>query len=106
MNERKQDQDPTVKDEPGSQPKKYYKGLSKDDKEKRADHFKKGSKKPAPGDKDAKTTPSKHTKKFNKDHDSAINILDPLLNINWPIEITEVSERDRSHNMLNKLFKG
>jgi len=30
MNERKQDQDPTVKDEPGSQPKKYYKGLSKD----------------------------------------------------------------------------
>jgi dTDP-4-dehydrorhamnose 3,5-epimerase len=47
-----------------------------------------------------------HTKKFNKDHDSAINILDPLLNINWPIEISEISERDRSHNMLNKLFNG
>jgi len=66
MKERKQEQDPTVKDEPGSQPKKYYKGLSKDDKEKRADHFKKGSKKPAPGDDDVETKPSKHTVKFKK----------------------------------------
>ena len=66
MNERKQEQDPHVDDEPGSQPKKYYKGLSKKDKEARAKHFKKGGKGPAPGDKDAKTKPSKHTIKFNK----------------------------------------
>ena len=66
MDERKQEQDPHVDDEPGSQPKKYYKGLSKKDKEARAKHFKKGGKGPAPGEKDAKTKPSKHTIKFNK----------------------------------------
>ena len=66
LEERKQEQDPSVDDEPGTQPKKYYKGLSKKDKEARAKHFRKGSKSPAPGDSDAKTTPSKHTKKFNK----------------------------------------
>ena len=70
----KSPQDKTVgKDKPGTQPKKYYKGLSKDDKSKRADHFrnqeyKKGDKnyKPAPGDKDAETKPSKHTQKYKK----------------------------------------
>ena len=66
IDERKQQQDPHVDDVDGTQPKKYYKGLSKKDKEKRAQHFKKGSKKPAPGDDDVETKPSKHTKKFNK----------------------------------------
>ena len=71
MKERKQPQDPTVKDEPGTRPKKYYKGLSKDDKEARAKHFAKGGKGPAPGDIDddgdkVKTKPSKHTLKFRK----------------------------------------
>jgi hypothetical protein len=59
----------------GTQPKKYYKGLSKDDKEARAKQFAKGadkpdgadsSYKPAPGDADAKTKPSKHTLKYKK----------------------------------------
>ena len=64
-------QDRQVKDKEGTQPKKYYKGLSKSDKEKRASHFKntdteKGPYKPAPGDKGAKTKPSKHTQKFKK----------------------------------------
>ncbi len=60
---------------PGTQPKKYYKDLSKGDKEKRADFFKRqkykksddeDDYKPAPGDKDAKTKPSKHTLKYKK----------------------------------------
>ena len=60
-------QDPTVADEPGTQPAKYYKGLSKSEKEARAKHFAKGgSESPAPGDKDAKTKESKHTKKFKQ----------------------------------------
>ena len=47
-------QDKDVSKEPGTQPKKYYKGLSKSDKEKRADHFKrqdttKPGYEPAPG---------------------------------------------------------
>ena len=66
-------QDPDVKDMPGSQPKGYYKGVDKDKKDDRARHFAKYAKKsdddpasykPAPGDKEAKTKPSKHTKKF------------------------------------------
>ena len=55
----------------GTQPKKYYKTLSKDVKKKIADYFKnkdtsKNDNAPAPGDKGAKTKPSIHTTKFKK----------------------------------------
>ena len=64
-------QDKDVKKKDGTQPKKYYKNLSKDVKSKRADHFKnrdttKNDNRPAPGDKGAKTKPSVHTKKFKQ----------------------------------------
>src|SRR5210317_345312 len=68
-------QDKTVAKKLGTQPKKYYKDLSKGEKEKRADFFKRqkykksddeDDYKPAPGDKDAKTKPSKHTLKYKK----------------------------------------
>jgi len=68
-------QDPDVKDRPGSQPKGYYKGVDKDKKDARAAHFERGAKmsddnpsayKPAPGDAEAKTKPSKHTKKYKQ----------------------------------------
>ena len=66
-----QPQDKDVKKKDGTQPKKYYKSLSKDTKNKRADHFKskdttKNDNQPAPGDKDAKTKPSIHTQKYKK----------------------------------------
>jgi len=65
-------QDKDVKDMPGSQPSIYFKGVDKDKKDDRERHFKKHGKKadddasaykPAPGDKEAKTKLSKHTKK-------------------------------------------
>jgi len=64
-------QDKDVSKEKGTQPKKYYKGLSKSDKEKRADHFKrqdttKPGYEPAPGDDKAKTKTSKFTQKYKK----------------------------------------
>ena len=69
-------QDPDVKDKKGTQPAKYYAGkMSKSTKSARDAHFKKGTKmdddnpaayKPAPGDADAKTKPSKHTLAFKK----------------------------------------
>jgi len=73
-------QDKDVKSRDGTQPKKYFdkKGddkLAKSTKQDRARHFEKGAKKddddssayePAPGDAQAKTKPSKHTKKFKK----------------------------------------
>ena len=66
-----QPQDKDVKKKDGTQPKKYYKQLSKDVKDKRADYFKskdttKNDNSPAPGDKGAKTKPSIHTTKFKK----------------------------------------
>ena len=71
-------QDPDVKDKKGTQPKKYFTGLSKSTKDKRDAHFAKGKKKadndpsaykPAPGDADAKTKPSKYTKAFKDMYD-------------------------------------
>jgi hypothetical protein len=68
-------QDPDIADRPGSQPKAYHKGLSKAQKLARDRQFKRQAKmpdndpkayKPAPGDKTAKTKPSKHTLKFKK----------------------------------------
>tara|TARA_B100000287_G_C20669648_1_gene792940 strand:+ start:72 stop:2528 length:2457 start_codon:yes stop_codon:yes gene_type:complete len=68
-------QDKDVKKKKGTQPKKYYKDLSKDKKDKRADFFSKqkykksddeDDYKAAPGDKGAKTKPSKHTLKYKK----------------------------------------
>ena len=77
LNMRKEEvaQDPDIKDRAGTQPKKYFKDLSKSTKAARDAHFKKYAKKddsdpdnykPAPGDKSAKTKPSVHTKKYKK----------------------------------------
>ena len=74
-------QDPDIKDSPGTEPAKYYakdaagKKMAKSTKQARDRHFTKGAKmdddnpdayKPAPGDKGAKTKPSKHTLKYRK----------------------------------------
>jgi len=76
--EKKATQDPDIKDKEGTQPKKYYAGLKKGTKDRRDAHFKKHGKKaddddsaykPAPGDKGAKTKPSKYTKAFKDMYD-------------------------------------
>ena len=74
-------QDPDIKDSPGTEPAKYYakdaagKKMAKSTKQARDRHFTKGAKmdddnpdayKPAPGDKGAKTKPSKYTLKYKK----------------------------------------
>tara|TARA_Y100000004_G_scaffold29662_2_gene30751 strand:- start:3188 stop:7651 length:4464 start_codon:yes stop_codon:yes gene_type:complete len=68
-------QDRDIKDKKGTQPAKYYKGMSKSTKDARHAFFKKQDKspdsdpstyKPAPGDATGKTKPSKHTKKFKQ----------------------------------------
>ena len=73
VNEVKQDKD--IKDKEGTQPAKYYTGLSKGQKDRRDAQFKRQAKmdddnpdayKPAPGDADTKTKPSVHTRKFKK----------------------------------------
>jgi len=71
-------QDPDIKDRKGTQPARYHAGLKKSTKIKRDAHFKKHGKKadddssaykPAPGDKGAKTKPSKYTKSFKDMYD-------------------------------------
>ena len=70
LEEVKQDKD--IKDREGTQPAKYYAKdadgdeMSTATKKARARHFEKGKKGPAPGDADADTKPSKHTKKFKQ----------------------------------------
>lgn len=74
-------QDKDVEDKKGTQPKRYYAAdadgdeMSKSTKDKRAAHFAKHGKKddddasaykPAPGDKNADTKPSKYTKQYKK----------------------------------------
>ena len=76
---RKTQQDKEVEGKKGSQPKKYYAKdadgdeMSKSTKDKRAAHFQKNKDKegedafkPAPGDSQADTKPSQHTKKYKK----------------------------------------
>lgn len=68
-------QDTDIKDREGTQPSIYFSGLAKSTKAKRDAAFKKQAKmdddnpdayKPAPGDADAKTKPSVHTKKYKQ----------------------------------------
>ncbi len=37
---------------------------------------------------------------YNAESESGINYLDPKLSINWPIDITRISEKDKSFKML------
>jgi hypothetical protein len=65
IQEVKQDKD--IDDKKGTQPAKYYAGdMAKSTKDKRDAHFRKKKSGPAPGDADAKTKPSVHTKKFKQ----------------------------------------
>ena len=65
-------QDKDIKDREGTQPAKYYAKDTEGDamapstKKKRAAHFAKKKKGPAPGDASATTRPSKHTQKFKQ----------------------------------------
>ena len=82
-------QDKDIKDRKGTQPKHYHKGLSKATKIARDRHFKKGAKmdddnpaayKPAPGDADAKTKPSKYTKAVKKMYGEQMKFRDHVIN--------------------------
>ncbi|MEN6622573.1 MAG: dTDP-4-dehydrorhamnose 3,5-epimerase [Smithella sp.] len=47
-----------------------------------------------------------HTMPFSETSEAAINIADPAVGIIWPIQITDISERDRHHLYINEKFKG
>ena len=47
-----------------------------------------------------------HTAPYMKEAEAALNVSDPKLNISWPLSITELSGRDRSHPMIKDDFEG
>jgi dTDP-4-dehydrorhamnose 3,5-epimerase len=47
-----------------------------------------------------------HTTDYKADAEGALNALDPKLAINWPKPITERSERDISHPLIDNDFSG
>jgi dTDP-4-dehydrorhamnose 3,5-epimerase len=47
-----------------------------------------------------------HTAAYHAESESALNAQDPRIGINWPMEITEQSERDKSHALITTEFKG
>lgn len=47
-----------------------------------------------------------HTADYNTESEGALNATDPRLNIKWPMDITERSDRDRAHPMIAYSFEG
>jgi len=43
-----------------------------------------------------------HTEFYSPEHEGGVRFDDPAFNISWPMEITDVSERDKNHPMLSK----
>jgi dTDP-4-dehydrorhamnose 3,5-epimerase len=47
-----------------------------------------------------------HSAPYAKEAEAAFNVTDPRIGIDWPLDISELSERDRSHSLLENDFKG
>jgi dTDP-4-dehydrorhamnose 3,5-epimerase len=47
-----------------------------------------------------------HTEFYTPGKEGGIRYDDPLINISWPLAITDISERDQHHAYLNENFKG
>jgi len=47
-----------------------------------------------------------HTEFYSPDYESGIRYDDPIISIKWPLEIADISERDRSFELLDNKFKG
>lgn len=47
-----------------------------------------------------------HSEFYSKEHEGALNYSDPLLAIAWPVELADVSERDKNHKMIDDDFRG
>ena len=47
-----------------------------------------------------------HTEFYNPEYESGLRYDDPLIGINWPLEINSLSKRDSEHKLLSHNFKG
>lgn len=47
-----------------------------------------------------------HSRGYNAGSEGGLQPLDPLLKITWPLPITSISERDKSHSLIQGGFEG
>lgn len=47
-----------------------------------------------------------HSKAYASNAEGAVNALDPGLGIRWPLEVSDISERDRGHELLLPNYPG
>ncbi len=47
-----------------------------------------------------------HTADYRRDAEAGLSATDPRIAISWPLDIAEMSERDRSHPVANADFRG
>lgn len=47
-----------------------------------------------------------NTAPYQPDHQAGLIYNDPLLNISWPMAVTTISDRDKSHPLLSENFQG
>ena len=47
-----------------------------------------------------------HSELYSPDNEGALNVFDPDIGIEWPLPISDISERDSNHPMIETVFKG
>ena len=47
-----------------------------------------------------------HTEFYSPEHEDGVRFDDPKVGIKWPLEVTDISEKDRSHPLLPSEFAG
>lgn len=47
-----------------------------------------------------------HTEFYSPEHEGGVRYNDPLINISWPLEITDISDKDNNYSLLAEDFKG
>ncbi len=47
-----------------------------------------------------------HTEYYNPEHEAGFRFNDPILNITWPLPVTDISERDLNHPLIQSEFSG
>ena len=43
---------------------------------------------------------------YSQEHESGVRYDDPLIAINWPLDISSISDRDKNHQLLPDHFEG
>ena len=47
-----------------------------------------------------------HTEFYSPEHEGGLRYDDPMLNISWPLETTEISQKDQEYPLLSTTFEG